>query len=164
MSSEHPEPDCAEERDELEDYHANPEEFPAPQSEELMVPNKEDDEGEEPKVEEEGARTESEQAEPEDTVRALDDVGASSSGKWSSTPSQAAQITKDGLWRCKPLRAEYLEISKPDGLAAYNELLTRTYPEDSPQVIIRFLNRIAHEGRFFVAVEYNEIEYLNVTP
>jgi len=80
--------------------------------------------------------------------------------RWSKEPTFVDQYTKyPGTWRLCPETVAVFDLSIPDQLKAYNDLLARKLPHRAPRVLQVHVDRQFHEGKFIVCFTYHEVEY-----
>lgn len=98
-------------------------------------------------------------ARPRETVHDERVQGASSIPKWGSTPSPG-QFTDPDTWRPKNVVPVFFNI--PEDIESYQKLLSRTFPEDSPEIVIRKTYRKESTSGWQLFVEYTELEYMQI--
>jgi hypothetical protein len=83
---------------------------------------------------------------------------------YSNVPSLPDQYRREGLWERGPSQVKIFNLSDPESLSSYNEMLAKTHPEDSPRIIIEANGPVFSDktGGFMVFFSYREILYRNL--
>lgn len=96
----------------------------------------------------------------EDTKAETPSVDLSEFNDWSKKPAIKGQYDKPGMWKLGDRKAAVFDLGDPKQLAAYNKLLARTMPIDSPGVVFTgAIDTKFHEGHFYTLVHYQEVLY-----
>jgi len=80
--------------------------------------------------------------------------------EWSSDPTYSDQLVKHpNLCRYIGPKLDIFDVTVPAQLSLLNDLMAKTRPEESPELVIINKKENFHEGKWLVLVEYFKVEY-----